>query len=31
VRGSYRYVREVPDAGKRIDLIVECKEDPLVS
>ena len=28
VRGSYRYVRELLDAGKGIDLMVECKEDP---
>ncbi len=30
VRGSYRHVRELLDAGKGVDLIVECEEDPFV-
>ena len=28
VLGSYRYTRDLLDAGKEIDLMVECKEDP---
>ncbi len=30
-RGSYRYVRELLNAGREIDLMVECKEDPFAN